>query len=350
MRWDTARAVSWASMGGAEDSGATAESLAEDPADALADLAHGLARVARRRRAMGMRHIAAPPEVQAMATAARAAAGAKPELAAFQAPAPQAPTPKSPAARLQAPPTTATPKPDAPEPLPAPRGVTSRSPAVPERVTAASRAAPGSPRTPAEVRSLAASCPDLASLAEAVAACRACPLGASRTRSVFQDGQGAERVLFVGEAPGFHEDQRGVPFVGDAGQLLTDIITKGMGLDRARDVVICNVLKCRPPDNRDPAPAEKALCTGWLDRQIELVDPRLVIALGRHAAGHLLATDAPLGRLRGRVHERGGRPVVVTYHPAYLLRNPADKKACWQDIQLALQVLGRPLPGRGGGA
>ena len=192
----------------------------------------------------------------------------------------------------------------------------------------------------------ARSAPDLESLRSAVAGCTACGLCATRTQTVFMDGRGPARVMFVGEAPGFHEDQAGVPFVGAAGQLLTDIIQKGMGLERSA-VVIANVLKCRPPENRDPSPTEKRLCGAWLDRQIELVDPVVLIALGRHAAGHLLDQDAPIGRLRGRVWERGGRKVVATYHPAFLLRSPGMKKECWLDIQLAMRELGLSPPGRG---
>src|SRR5205085_11249696 len=136
------------------------------------------------------------------------------------------------------------------------------------------------------------------------------------TQTVFMDGRGARRVLVVGEAPGADEDRTGVPFVGRAGQLLTDIITKGMGL--ARDEVwIANVLKCRPPDNRDPTPAEKTTCTPWLDRQIELLDPEVIIPLGRHAAMHILKVEASMGAMRQRVHTVGGRKVVPTYHPSY---------------------------------
>jgi DNA polymerase len=153
--------------------------------------------------------------------------------------------------------------------------------------------------------------------------------------------------MFVGEAPGADEDRQGVPFVGRAGQLLSDIIEKGMGLRRTEDVYIANVLKCRPPDNRDPSPEEKALCTAYLERQIELVDPQVIVPLGRHAAQHLLSSDAPMGRLRGRVHRVAGRAVVPTYHPAYLLRSPNMKRAAWEDIQLAMAELGLPIPDRG---
>ncbi|MEM1453427.1 MAG: uracil-DNA glycosylase [Planctomycetota bacterium] len=176
-----------------------------------------------------------------------------------------------------------------------------------------------------------------------MAACQACELAGSRTQTVFADGLGTRRVMFIGEAPGADEDRTGVPFVGRAGQLLTDIITKGMGL-RREDVYIANVLKCRPPGNRDPLPSEKELCTAWLDRQIEIVDPAVLIPLGRHAACHVLGVDAPLGRLRGKVHDRGARKVVPTYHPAYLLRSPHDKRKTWEDIQLAMREAGIPLP------
>lgn len=194
-------------------------------------------------------------------------------------------------------------------------------------------------------RALAGGCADLPALAAAVAACRACGLCETRTQTVFSDGTGRARVMFIGEAPGQHEDEQGVPFVGRAGQLLSDIITKGMGL-RREDVYIANVLKCRPPENRDPEPGEKERCTPFLDRQIELVDPQVLITLGLHASQHVLGTKDSMGRLRGRVHQRGGRKVVATYHPAFLLRSPHMKKDCWADIQLAMRELGLgPSPG-----
>jgi DNA polymerase len=196
-----------------------------------------------------------------------------------------------------------------------------------------------------ENRARAAAAASLGELRAVVAACVACGLAKTRTQTVFSDGREHARVMFIGEAPGESEDREGLPFVGAAGQLLTDIIQKGMGLARG-DVYIANVLKCRPPGNRDPEPEEKALCTPYLDRQIELVDPELVIALGLHAARHLLRTPLSMGRLRGRVHAWKGRKVVATYHPAYLLRTPSAKKDCWQDIQLAMKELGLAPPAK----
>ncbi|MBI5434853.1 MAG: uracil-DNA glycosylase [Planctomycetes bacterium] len=196
-----------------------------------------------------------------------------------------------------------------------------------------------------EIRELALAAGDLAELARRVAACTACALCRTRKQTVFADGRAKVPVMFVGEAPGEQEDLQGLPFVGRAGQLLTDIVTKGMRLSRD-DVYIANVLKCRPPDNRDPTELEKRLCTPWLDRQIELVDPKVIIPLGRHAATHVLKVEASMGSLRGRVHVLGGRKVVPTYHPAYLLRDPSKKADCWKDIQLAMAELGLASPPR----
>ena len=188
-------------------------------------------------------------------------------------------------------------------------------------------------------REVAAAAESLEALREAVADCRACTLCETRTQTVFSDGNGSARVMFIGEAPGQNEDEQGVPFVGRAGALLTDIIEKGMKL-RREDVYIANVLKCRPPGNRDPEPAEKELCTPFLDRQIELLDPIVLITLGLHASRHVLKSTLSMGRLRGRVHTLGKRKVVATYHPAFLLRSPHMKKDCWKDIQLAMAELG----------
>jgi DNA polymerase len=183
----------------------------------------------------------------------------------------------------------------------------------------------------------------LTALAEAVAGCRACRLCETRTQTVFADGSPRARVMFVGEAPGQHEDERGVPFVGRAGALLTDIIERGMGIAR-EEVYIANVLKCRPPENRDPRPEEKTLCTPYLDRQIALVRPEIVVTLGTHASQHLLRSTASMGKLRGRVHNMQGYRAIATYHPAFLLRSPDKKKDCWQDIQLAMAELGLARP------
>jgi DNA polymerase len=196
--------------------------------------------------------------------------------------------------------------------------------------------------TAADVRARAKAARTLDDLRAGVAACYACDLCKTRTQTVFQDGQGQRKVLFVGEAPGADEDRQGVPFVGRSGQLLTDIITKGMGVPR-QEVWIANVLKCRPPENREPTPKEKQTCTPWLDRQIELMDPAVIIPLGRHAASHILKVEATMGQMRGRVHEVGGRKIIPTFHPSYLLRSPGEKKECWKDIQLAMKVLGLPI-------
>lgn len=222
----------------------------------------------------------------------------------------------------------------APTPAPAPKAATP---------VLASPALVAAQREALAVRERARAAPDLDTLRAGVAGCTACGLCATRTQTVFADGDGRARVMFIGEAPGADEDATGVPFVGRAGKLLTDIIEKGMGLSRAQ-VYIANVLKCRPPENRDPTPAEKLVCTPWLDRQIELVNPAVLVPLGRHAANHVLGTDLPMGRLRGTVHELAGRKVVPTFHPAYLLRSPGMKKDCWADIQLAMGVLGLQRP------
>jgi DNA polymerase len=213
------------------------------------------------------------------------------------------------------------------------------APRVPDGLPAALE-----PDAAAANRARAASAATLAELRALVAGCTACDLARTRTQTVFSDGRDGARLMFVGEAPGQTEDERGVPFVGAAGQLLTDIVQKGMGLARA-DVYIANVLKCRPPGNRDPSAEEKALCTPYLDRQIELLDPELIITLGLHATRHLLRSPLSMARLRGKVHLWNGRKVIATYHPAYLLRNPADKKECWKDIQLAMRELGLQPPG-----
>jgi DNA polymerase len=176
-------------------------------------------------------------------------------------------------------------------------------------------------------------------LAERVSGCTACALAQGRTRTVFGVGSPTSRWMLVGEAPGAEEDRQGLPFVGRAGQLLTAML-RALGL-RREDVYIANILKCRPPNNRDPRPEEVTACEGYLHRQIELVSPGIILALGRIAAQNLLKLEAPLKALRGKRHAFGpaGTPVVVTYHPAYLLRNPTDKRRAWEDLQFAVRLL-----------
>lgn len=191
---------------------------------------------------------------------------------------------------------------------------------------------------PAEIEAL----PDLASLRAVADACTRCALHESRSRPVFADGSPAARVLCVGEAPGQREDETGLPFVGRAGQLL-DRLLLSAGL-RRHDVFICNVLKCRPPGNRNPLPEEIERCSPFLRRQLALVEPEVVVAFGTFAARTLLGTAEPLGRLRGRTHRFEGRPTVVTYHPAALLRNPGWTRATWEDLQRVRTMLDEGVP------
>lgn len=168
--------------------------------------------------------------------------------------------------------------------------------------------------------------------------CRRCRLADGRTRIVFGEGHPEARLVFVGEGPGFEEDQQGRPFVGAAGRLLTKIIA-AMGLDR-NQVYICNIVKCRPPNNRTPAPDEIASCFPFLKRQIAAIHPDFICALGAVAAHTLLESDRPISNLRGRFHEWMGVPVMPTYHPAYLLRNPEKKREVWEDIQQLMRAMG----------
>lgn len=174
-------------------------------------------------------------------------------------------------------------------------------------------------------------------LRAAVAGCTRCALHESRTQTVFGVGNPTADWMIIGEAPGAEEDRRGEPFVGRAGKLLDEMLL-AIG-QRRESVFIANILKCRPPNNRDPAADEAASCRPYLDRQIELVRPRIILAVGRIAAQQLLQSDAPVGRLRGKVHRLGATPVVVTYHPAYLLRSPSQKRKSWDDLCLAAGVM-----------
>jgi DNA polymerase len=179
---------------------------------------------------------------------------------------------------------------------------------------------------------------DWPALEIAVKSCTKCSLHKTRTQAVFGVGDRQAEWMVIGEAPGADEDAKGEPFVGRAGQLLNSML-KAIGLAR-HEVFIANILKCRPPGNRDPKPEEAECCTPYLFRQIELVNPRLILCVGRIAAQTLLVTDTPIGKLRGRVHRLGAqqRPMVVTYHPAYLLRSPGEKRKSWADLVLAMQT------------
>jgi DNA polymerase len=206
----------------------------------------------------------------------------------------------------------------------------------PETPSISSAAMPGA-AAPALDAPADAGALDWEPLARTVAACRRCGLHATRTQTVFGVGNRAAQWLFIGEAPGADEDRQGEPFVGRAGQLLNAMI-EALGLKR-EEVYIANVLKCRPPGNRDPQSNEVECCEPYLVRQIELIRPRLIVALGRHAAHSLLKTEAPLSRLRGQRLSYRGTPLVVTFHPAYLLRNPADKRRAWDDLCLARGIV-----------
>jgi len=180
---------------------------------------------------------------------------------------------------------------------------------------------------------------DWQSLQNAVIHCAACGLDKTRTQTVFGTGNRNAKLMIIGEAPGFHEDKQGEPFVGRAGQLLNAMLES---IDFHRSTVyIANILKCRPPNNRDPLPEEVNLCTPFLAKQIALINPTLLLAVGRIAAHFLLNTKTSLGQLRGKMHSYGSlnTPLIITYHPAYLLRNPSDKSKALQDLQLVQRVL-----------
>jgi len=179
---------------------------------------------------------------------------------------------------------------------------------------------------------------ELAAVAVEVADCRKCPLGDLRKNPVPGEGNPNAALVFVGEAPGADEDRTGRPFVGRAGQLLTDIIVKGMKMER-EEVFICNVLKCRPPENRTPNPEEVFQCEPYLLRQLDAIKPKVICALGATAAQTLLKTNTPIKNLRGIWHNYHGIPFRVTYHPAYLLRNPPDKAKTWEDVKEIMRLL-----------
>jgi len=181
---------------------------------------------------------------------------------------------------------------------------------------------------------------ELDALAAVVKQCRRCRLCEGRQQTVFASGRAGAELMFIGDGPGAEEDRQGLPFVGRAGELLTKIV---QAIDlRREDVYIANIVKCRPPGNRDPAPEEVSACRGYLELQIELVKPKVVVALGRIAAQTLLGTDTPIGRMRGQWYQWFNVPLMVTYHPAALLRNPALKRPTWDDMQQVRDRLRQP--------
>ena len=255
----------------------------------------------------------------------------------------------APAPVVQAEPLPAAPAVQAPVVRPAPAPVV-RAPAVPAVPAASPARSPvpaasgpagaGLAPRPAGIETM-----DWPALQAAVAGCEACGLCRSRKNTVFGVGDVQADWMIVGEAPGENEDLQGEPFVGLAGQLLDNML-RAVGRSRtgagAQGAYIANVLKCRPPANRNPQPAEVAQCEPYLTRQVALVKPKIILAMGRFAVQSLLKTEEPIGRLRGRVHHYEGVPVIVTYHPAYLLRTPADKAKAWADLCLALDTAGSP--------
>ncbi len=222
-------------------------------------------------------------------------------------------------------------------------GARRERPAVPP--LAGSETSEAVPR-PAPIATGLPAFPSLAAATAAVAACRECGLAATRTQTVFADGTGTSRLVFVGEAPGADEDAQGIPFVGRAGQLLTKMIEAGMGLTRD-EVYICNVLKCRPPGNRNPEPDEIRSCRKYLEAQLDLIRPAWIVALGKFAGQFLLGTAEPITRFRGKWGSYRGIPVMPTYHPSFLLRQPEKKKEVWEDLKLVLERMGRPVPRKG---
>ena len=169
-------------------------------------------------------------------------------------------------------------------------------------------------------------------LRKTVANCRACDLCQKRTQTVFGIGDTQANIVLVGEGPGFEEDKKGEPFVGVAGKLLDAMLTS-IGLERHHNVYITNIVKCRPPNNRNPKPQEARACMGYLRRQLAIIKPQLIVALGAVAAAHLLQSDQPVGKLRQQLHDYEGALLIVTYHPAYLLRAPIEKRKSWEDLQ-----------------
>jgi DNA polymerase len=225
------------------------------------------------------------------------------------------------------------------EPPPTPAPVRTALPAA--SLFTAEEAPPPAVMPPAPADRAAA----LRVLQEEVAACTLCSaLAKTRTQTVFGVGNPNPRIVFMGEAPGYDEDKQGQPFVGAAGQLLTKIIENGMQMKR-EDVYILNTLKCRPPNNRTPAPDEVANCRGYFEQQLDILRPEYIVCLGAVAAQNLLETTQSVGKLRGRFHDYRGIKVLVTYHPAYLLRSPEEKRKTWDDIKFLMRDMGVDMLG-----
>jgi DNA polymerase len=209
----------------------------------------------------------------------------------------------------------------------------------------AERAAAGEAAAPSEREAAPAAGSEegLRTIREEMGDCQRCRLAGGRKTIVFGQGSPQAELMFIGEAPGAEEDQQGLAFVGRAGRLLTDIIEKGLKMKRS-DVWIGNILKCRPPQNRNPETDEVLACQPFLEAQIRAIRPRVIVALGKFSAHWLLKTATPITRLRGQIGEWEGIPAMPTYHPAYLLRNPSAKKDLWEDMKAVLELLGRPVP------
>jgi uracil-DNA glycosylase family 4 len=221
-------------------------------------------------------------------------------------------------------------------------GVEARLRRAPPRSTPAPAPAPPAARAPQRERAAAVRPagprPSLEEVRAHLGECTRCPLSAGRATIVFGDGNADADILFVGEGPGAEEDKRGLPFVGRAGELLTRMIERGMGIPRSQ-VYICNIVKCRPPQNREPAPNEIAACRPFLDAQIDAVAPKVIVSLGRPATGLLLGRDVSITRVRGTWHDYRGTPLMPTFHPAFVLRQYTEenRRLVWQDLRAALE-------------
>jgi len=224
-----------------------------------------------------------------------------------------------------------------PEAAPSPRAVAAKPAALPPPAASVREPQRALPDAGRDAPPAWGDAPTLEAVREALGECTRCGLSATRNRIVFGDGKADADLMFVGEGPGAEEDRRGLPFVGRAGELLTSMIEKGMGISRS-EVYICNIVKCRPPENRTPHPEEAATCRPFLDGQIAAVRPRVIVALGRPAASLLLGRDVSISKVRGIWHEYRGIPLMPTYHPAYVLRQytPEVRRAVWSDLKAAL--------------